>query len=235
MASRRHGFREGSSRLEIVRKNFALKALAVALAVVGWAYFRIAGNPLVAAAQFQQLSIPISVANLPLGYLARFTDHQAVVTVASKRGAPPVKPEEIKAVLDLSNKGTGVYNVPVVLVAPDVVVQSLSPASVTLSIEKIEQRSFPVTIHYVGAQPNIVASGVAIVPQAALVRGPSSLLAQVSGVHADVALTNEPKTVDEMVRPIAVDASGAELTDLSLSPNLVRVRVRFSEGTVPLK
>jgi YbbR domain-containing protein len=222
--------------LEFVRKNFALKALAVALAVVGWAYFRIAGNPLVAAAQFQQLSVPISVANLPLGYLARFTDHQAVVTVASKPGAPPVKPEEIKAVLDLSNKGTGVYNVPVVLVAPDVVVQSLSPASVTLSIEKIEQRSFPVTIHYVGAQPNgIVASGVAIVPQAALVRGPSSLLAQVSGVHADVALTNEPKTVDEMVRPIPVDASGSELTDLSLTPNLVRVQVRFSEGTVPVK
>ena len=63
--------------------------------------------------QFQQLSIPISAANLPLGYVARFMDHEAVVTVATKRGEPAVKPEEIKAVLDLSNKETGVYNVPV--------------------------------------------------------------------------------------------------------------------------
>ncbi len=210
--------------------------LAVALAVVGWAYFRLAGNPLVAAAQFQQLSIPIAVANLTSGYVARFTDHEAVVTVATKRGAPPVKPEEIKAVLDLSNKGTGVYNVPVVLVAPDVVVQSLSPASVTLNIEKMEQRSFPVRVHYVGAQPSgIVVSEVAIVPQTALVRGPGSLLAQVSGVQADVSLTNQPKAVDEMVRPVAVGASGAEMTDLALSPNLVRVQVRFSAGTVPAK
>lgn len=236
MANLRRGFREGSSGLEIVRKNFALKALAVALALVGWAYFRIAGNPLVAAAEFQQLSIPISVANLALGDVARFTDHEAVVTVATKRGAPPVKPEEIKAVLDLSNKGTGVYNVPVVLVAPDVVVQSLSPASVTLAIERIEQRSFPVTVHYVGAQSGgIVVGGVAIVPKTAVVRGPSSLLAQVSGVHADVALTNQPKAVDEMVRPVAIDASGAELTDMSLSPNLVRVQIRFSQGTAPAK
>ena len=36
------------------------------------------------------------------------------------------------------NKGAGIYNVPIrQLVAPDVVVQSLSPASVTLSIERI--------------------------------------------------------------------------------------------------
>ena len=70
-------------------------------------------------------------------------DHEAVVTVETKRGEPAVKPEEIKAVLDLSNKETGVYNVPVKLVAPDVVVQSLSPASVTLTIERVEERSFP--------------------------------------------------------------------------------------------
>ncbi len=89
--------------------------------------------------------------NLPVAYVAHFADHSAVVTVVTKRGDPPIKPDEIKAVLDLSNKETGVYNVPVTLVAPDVAVQSLSPASVTLTIERIEERSFPVTVHYVGA------------------------------------------------------------------------------------
>ena len=98
--------------------------------------------------------------NLPVGYVAHFADHAAVVTVATKRGDPPIKPEEIKAVLDLSNKETGVYNVPVTLVAPDVAVQSLSPASVTLTIERIEERSFPVTVHYVGAASGIVVSAV---------------------------------------------------------------------------
>ena len=222
--------------MQIVKKNFGLKVLAIGLAIIGWAYFRFANNPLVATQQFQQLSIPIAAANLPLGYVARFMDHEAVVTIATKRGEPAVKPEEIKAVLDLSSKGTGVYNVPVQLVAPDVVVQSLSPASVTLTIEKIEQRSFRITAHYVGAFPSgIVVSEVQVLPQAALVRGPTSLLAQVSAVHADVALPSQPKALDEMVRPIAVDSSGAELSGLSVAPNLVRAKVRFVAGSAPLK
>ena len=218
--------------MEIVRKNFGLKVLALALAIVGWAYFRFAGNPVVATPQFQQLSVPITGVNLPLGYVARFTDHQAVVNVEKKPGEPAVKPEEIKAVLDLSNKQTGVYNVPVQLVAPNVAVQSLSPASVTLTVEKIEERSFPIAVHYVGPQPSgIVVSYSAVGPDAAVVRAPTSQLAQVAAVHADMTLPAQPKTIDEMVRPIAVGATGAELPDLTVSPNLVRVQVRIVSGS----
>jgi hypothetical protein len=31
--------------VEIIRKNFGLKLLAVILAIIGWAYFRFAANP----------------------------------------------------------------------------------------------------------------------------------------------------------------------------------------------
>lgn len=214
--------------MEIVRNNFTLKLLAVALAIVGWAYFRFAGNPIASAEQDQQLSIPITSVNLPVGDVARFTDHEAVVTIVSKSGQPAIKPEEIKAVLDLSNKGPGIYNVPVTLVAPDVVVQSLSPASVTLAIERIEQRPFPIAVHFVGTQNGIVVSENQVDPQWTIVRGPTSLLAQVAAVRADVALPNQPKVIDEMVRPIGVDSSGAEVPGLGLSPNLVRVQLRLA-------
>lgn len=217
--------------MEIVRKNFGLKLLAVALAIVGWAYFRVAGNPVTGTPELSQLSVPISAVNLPLGYVPHFAEHEALVTVEAKRGDPPVKPEDIKAVLDLSGKETGVYNVPITLVAPDVVVQSLSPASVTLTVERIEARSFPITVHYVGSQPTgIVVSDTAILPQAAIVRAPTSVLAQISAVHADVPMPDQPKAVDEMVRPVAVDQSGAELSGLSVSPNLVRVQTHFVAG-----
>ncbi len=220
--------------VRFVRNNFCLKLFAVALAIVGWAYFRFTGSAIVGTPQFQQLSIPIAAANLPLGYQARFMDHEAVVTVEAKRGEPAVKPEEIKAVLDLSNKETGVYNVPVTLVAPDVVVQSLSPASVTMTIERVEERTFPITVHYIGSQSSgIVVNESQILPQSALVRAPTSLLAQVSAVNADVSLPNQPKALDEMVRPIAVDTSGAELSGLSVAPNLVRVQIRFVSAASP--
>jgi len=218
--------------VEIVRRNFALKILAVALAIVGWAYFRVTSSPIDASEQLQQLTIPLTTVNLPLGYVADFADRQATVTVATKRGEPAVKPEQIKAVLDLTNKQVGVYNVPVQLVAPDVVVQSLSPASVTLTIEPVEQRSFPITVHYIGTQPSgIVVSGAEVLPNNAQVRGPTSVLAQVLGVQVGVALATQPKVLDEMIRPVAVGSSGAELSGLSIAPNLVRVKLRFIAAT----
>jgi YbbR domain-containing protein len=218
--------------MQFIEKNFPLKLLAVALAIVGWAYFRFANNPTGAAASDQQLSIPIAAVNLPLGYVAHFADHQAVVTIATTGGEPAVKPEEIKAVLDLANKGTGIYNVPVQLVAPDVVVQSLSPASITLTVEPIEQRPFPLTVHYVGPRTGgIVVANARVEPQTAIVRAPASVLGQVSAVQADVTLPTAPGNVDEMVRAVAVNSGGTEVSGLSVAPNLVRVEMHSVTGT----
>ena len=148
------------------------------------------------------------------------------MTVATKRGEPAVKPEEIKAVLDLSNKGTGIYNVPVQLVAPDVVVQSLSPASVTLTIERIEQRSFPVTRPLRGCATgrHRRRRARAIEPQTAVVRAADvAARAGFGGAGRRRAAESRRRRVDEMVRAVAVNASGAEISGLSVAPNLVRV------------
>jgi YbbR domain-containing protein len=214
--------------VQIIRKNFGLKLLSLGLAILGWAYFRFATNPIVAAAHFdQQISLPITAINLLPGYVAHYTERQAVVTVESKPGAPAIKPEEIKALLDLSDKEAGVYNVPVQLVAPDVAVQSLSPASVTLSIEKIEQRAFSIAIHYVGSSSAVVVGDQSVRPGAVSVQGPSSALAQVTAVRVDVSMPVSPMSVDEMLRPTAVNALGEEVSGLQVSPDLVRVQMQF--------
>jgi hypothetical protein len=121
--------------VEIIRKNFGLKVLSFALALVGWAYFRYANNPILAA-RSQQFSIPIVAVNLPAGYVAAYGEKEALITVSARRGRPEASPDDVKAVLDLSGKQAGAYNVPVQLIAPDVTVQSLSPATVSLSIER---------------------------------------------------------------------------------------------------
>lgn len=217
--------------MQIIRKNFTLKLLALALAILGWAYLRFAGNPIAAARFAQQISVPITAANLSVGLVAHFTEREAVVTVEQGRGDPPVKPDDVKAVLDLSTKGPGVYNVPVTLVAPAVAVQSLSPASVTLTVERIETRAYPPAIHYSGSQPaDIVVADSQIRPQIVTVEGATTTLAQVAAVHLDVALPSEPKLIDEMVRPVPVNASGQEIAGLVVAPDLVRVQVHFVAG-----
>lgn len=217
--------------MELLHRNAGLKLLALVLATIGWAYFRFAANPVLGNGQFdQQLSIPIAAANLPLGYVARFNDREAVVTVVGKRGDPAIKPDQIKAVLDLSNKGAGIYNVPVQLVAPDLVVQSLSPASVTLTIERVEQRMFPVAVHFVNAPGDVVVNATQLRPSTATVSGSTSQLAQVAAVHADVTLPSAAKSFDMMVRPLAVNAAGNEVSGLAVSPDLVRVRLNIGSS-----
>lgn len=213
-----------------VRRNFGLKLLSVFLAIVGWAYFRFASNPLLTARFDQQLSVPIAAVNLPPGYIARFPDKVAMVTIEPQRGAPPVKPDEVKAVIDLSNRVAGVYNVPVQLVAPNVAVQSLSPASVTLTIEKIDQKTFPVAMYY-GTQGNVVVSHFTVTPSSVTVRGPDSELAQVATVRINMPLSSSQASFDEMIRPMAVNSSGEEIRDVQVAPNLVRVQAKLLPAT----
>ncbi len=218
--------------MERIRKNFGLKVAAVVLALVGWAYFRFAQNPLLAARFDQQLSVPIVAVNLPIGFVANYTDKNAVVTVSTKRGEPTVKPEEVKAVLDLTGKTTpGVYNVPIQLVAPSVEVQSLSPASITMTVEKIEQKAFTVDVHYGESQGPVVVGSVNVMPPSIIVRGPSSLLALVTSVRVVVPLPSAPGAFDEMLRPVPINTLGQEVTDVQVAPDLVRVRIHFSAGT----
>jgi YbbR domain-containing protein len=219
--------------VQIIRKNFTLKLLALFLAILGWAYFRFAANPIVAAARFaQQISVPIVVVNLPSGYVSHFTEREAVVTVEARRGDPAIKPDEIKAVLDLSNKTPGVYNVPIELVAPQVAVQSLSPATIALTIERIENRIVALTVHYAGEPGGTtVVSGVHVAPATVTVEGPVSLLAQVATVRVDVTLPSQPKLVDEMVRPIVIGTQGSEVGGLQIAPNLVRVQMHVVAGS----
>jgi YbbR domain-containing protein len=200
------------------------------LALLGWAYVRFASNPLITARFDQQLNVPIAAVNVPNGYIARFPDKVAMVTVQPQRGQPPIKPDEIKAVVDLSNRAAGVYNVPVQLVAPNVVVQSLSPASVTLTIEKIDEKNFPVAMYY-GSQGNVVVSRFTVTPSTVTVRGPDSELAQVATVRINMPLSSAQTSFDEMIRPMAVNSNGDEITDVQVSPNFVRVQANLLPAT----
>jgi len=215
--------------LQIIRHNFALKALAVLLALIGWAYFRVAGNAITPTFE-EHLTVPITPVNLPAGLIATYTDKLATIAILPKNGEPPIKQSEVKAVLDLSNRAAGVYNVPVQLVAPNVVVQSLSPASVSLTVSKMDQRTFPLAVHY-GGQGDVVVSHFTLSPKSAVVRGPTEALSQVATVRVDIQLSNGKAKLDAMIRPIAVNSAGQEISDVQVVPNLVRVQARFLPGT----
>jgi hypothetical protein len=170
--------------LERLRANLGLKAFSLAIALGVWAYLRLVPNPVVAARFVQTLNVPISTTGLKADSAARYTDKSAVVTVVLPRTGEAIRPDEIRAVLDLEGRSPGVYNVPIELIAPKLEIRSLSPASVTLSIERIEERALPVVVRYVGdVRRKLVVDRVSVIPALASLRAPTSELGHVAGAN----------------------------------------------------
>jgi len=211
--------------LDRLRNNLGLKAISLAIAIAAWAYLRFAPNPIVAAHFVQQLSVPITTTGLRPDQVARYTEKQAVIEVGVPRTGPAIRPDDLRAVLDLEGHGPGVFNVPIKVIAPKLEVKSLTPASIT----NIEERSLPVVAHYIGdLHRGVVVSTIKVDPATAILRAPSSDLAKVSGVRVNVTLPSSASSFDGMVKPIAIDARGAELTGIAIAPNLLRVRAEFA-------
>ncbi len=203
--------------------------MSLAIALAGWGYLRLTPNPVIAARFQQQLSVPIVTAGLASDEIAHYTDRQAVVAIDVPPGGAPIPPDIVRAVLDVEGRTPGVYNVPVQVVAPKLEIKSLSPASVTLSIERIESRKLPVTVHYTSdsGRHNVVVQGLSFAPAFATLRAPTSDLARVAAVRVDVPLPGAPRAFDAMLQPVAIDARGNELAGIPIAPNLLRVRARF--------
>ncbi len=206
--------------------------LALGLAVTAWAYFHFSAAPSITAHFDQQLSVPIVVTGLRPGLIASYSERTAIVTVEVPRNGPPVRPDQVQAVLDLNDKpAPGIMNLPVTVVAPDAVIKSLSPASVTLSVDRLETRTVPVSIDYTGGNGSIVVESSTVDPSATTVRGIASDLARVEAVKIQIPLGTKPGRFDAMLRPVAADALGNEVANTQVSPNLVRVRARFVPST----
>ena len=151
--------------LNLLKNNFGLKLLAVGLALTAWGYFHLAAAPGTTARFDQTLAVPIVVTGLRTGYQARYADKVATVVIEVPRNGTMVKPDQVQAVLDIGDLvDPGFHNVPVKIVSPDVAIKSLSPASVTLSLDRVEEHRVPVSIDYVGDRRGIVVESAQVDP-----------------------------------------------------------------------
>ena len=214
--------------LTLIQKNFTLKLLSLALAVLAWAYFNYATNPVITARFDQQYSVPISVRGVPSGYVTNGAERSVVVTITAPRGgAAAIRPDEVKAYVDVSGRAPGVYNMPIKITAPREI-KSTVPASVTLSIDRVVTGSYRVSVNYIGKlRAPLVAKDPEIEPKSVTATGPSTGIGLINVVRVDVPLESIRGNLDAMVKPVASDLDGHEVAGVRITPNLVRVRIAF--------
>jgi hypothetical protein len=200
----------------------------VCLALAAWGYFHLAAAPGTTARFDQTLSVPIVVTGLKPGYQARYTDKVATVVIEVPRNGTAIKPDQVQAVLDVGDLvDPGFHNVPVKIVSPDVAIKSLSPASVTLGLDRLEERTVPVSFDYVGDRRSVVVESAEVNPATTTIRGVATDLTRVTAVRVEIPIPAKPEPFDKMIRPTPIDARGMEIPGVQISPNFVRVRAHF--------
>ncbi len=212
--------------LTILRRNFGLKLLSLALAIAAWAYFHFSAAPGITAHFDEQLTVPLVVTGLRPGFVARYTDKTALVTIDLPRNGTDVKSDQVQAVLDLSTHPDPE------IIAPNVQIHSLTPASVTLTLDRLEERIVPVAIDYTGdTHGSVVVESADVNPSMVTIRGTANDLARVNAVRVEIPIPPKSGAIDTMTSPSATDSRAGSITGVDVSPNLVRVRAKFVPST----
>jgi hypothetical protein len=84
-----------------------------------------------------------------------------------------------------------------------------------------------VSIVYASETAAIVVASAHVDPGLATIRGNADDVGRVTSVRVVIPIPSKPARFDAMVQPTPTDGRGADVADVQVSPNLLRVRATF--------
>lgn len=222
----------GPRRLALRRlaEDLPLKAVALGVAAILWVT--------VAQAAARETTIefdgriPVERPEVPQGHVLRGQLGEVAVKL---RGTPAaleaISRESLRATIDISvlaaTRGEP-QEAPVrVTVASETVkVVDVTPASVSVRVEKLTTRTLPVQVRYANEVPRGFVPGEAkVAPAEVAVTGPESVVAAVAAVYATVRFGDVALDLVQAAQAQAVDQSGAQVEGVTAEPAAVQVSV----------
>jgi YbbR domain-containing protein len=178
--------------------------------------------------------IPVALKNLPPAtYLVDGWQNEVRVRLRAPQSVwDQLGPEQFDAFLDLSpdlaalEPGTYLEKVNISVDAEPAAILDVEPEWIEFELEAILERPMPVDIQVRGEQDlGYQAKDPIIVSDTVKVRGPSSLVDQVSQVVATVQLQGARETVVENVALIPIGADGRRVNGVTLEPERMQITV----------
>lgn len=138
----------------------------------------------------------------------------------------------VQATLDLTGLSAGEHRVEIevrYLVRPAQVVLT-NPASVTVNLERLAQRTLPLELSLVGQTAiGYQAGDVTIEPSEIVISGPESIVRKAAEARVRVSLDGARENIDQTVNVQIVDEANNPLNGLTLTPASVRATVPISQ------
>ena len=166
-----------------MRTDVSYKVLAVVMAVFVWFLARKSGEPI-------QMSFyaPVVFKNVSTAFQV-MSDPPQVNIVAHTNSRESFNPQEIQAVLDLKNAKEGnlsyVLTENHILSPVKVQITRIYPSQITVSIEELIEKTYPIKPRYQGRpKTGYLLGAIKIVPGTLTMRGPRSVLEKLDHISA---------------------------------------------------
>lgn len=224
---------------ELFLKDWLLKILSVASALLLW--FIVVG--LQNAPQQFETPLEIKPFNLSEQYtVAGDLPHAKVKILVDKEAQRQIRPEDFDAYIDLKNVEPGKVTSAVYVTSknPKVTIVSISPESVTITVDKIGEKDMNVDYDLSGkVRDGSELKGVTIDPQKIQLSGAVSTLSALKKVKADIVLNGTENHTFTLSHVSLVDQDGKPLQGIKIIPDSVDATVEIDatqqEKIVPVK
>lgn len=226
------------SALEIIKKiglsfrrNWGLKLISLGFAVILWNYVIAEINP-IGAIPFNGIKVTFDDNGLTRLKNSGFTvsgalpDIKVNVAINLPRNET-LGPDDIKAVVDLSRVNTvGPFEAKVNVIPARGSVASISQGTITVNIERLDQRAIPVHCVFEGALPPDYWRGDPVISPSSVLQisGATSLVSRVASARIVIPLSGLKEKLSSAKDFILLDSDGVEISRAGLefsSPNCI--------------
>lgn len=205
--------------------------LALVLAAALWVVVQNEQNP--ERTDVPAFALPIEIVNVPSGLVvvSEPPQVQARVRVPSASWAS-LRPGSFRATADATSARPGVNDVPVGVEPLEQQVRSVDPIPprVNVVLEEIVDRIVPVRLNIAGNVPfGYALSTPRIIPEHVTVSGPSTAVQTVEAAGLEFRLDGVTVSLTGTYAPRPVDARGAEVRGVVVTPSTVNVEVPVAQ------
>lgn len=167
-------------------RNFGVKALSLALAMIIWVAVSAQRRE---RTQDRTFDVPVALVGVPRNLIITtpLPDSVAVRLRGRVSQIRSISSQDLEAILDLSGNEAGESDVAItpqsINTPPGVEIVSIDPSRIRVKLERREQRIVPIRPYPVGSVPDgYTVAEITVNPENALVSGPSSLIRDVTEV-----------------------------------------------------
>ena len=234
-ASARNAARHLSPRRLDVRRmvthDFPLKLTAVVIALLFWVAYVQSAAPRDITVTFDG-RVPVEQPNVPAGFVLRGQLGDVAVKLSGPEGVVDhIALADLRATVDISTIDTTrpePHDAKVVVTPlnESVHVVDVSPATISVRLERITSRTVVVQTKFANDPPKGTLAGQSSVsPREVRVVGPESAVAQIAAVFATVRFGDVAIDLSDSAPAIPVDAGGLPIDGLQVEPGVVVVTV----------